>query len=130
MARHRGPQVTQHLEPHGRAIKRPKKHLGQACSDRTSSELSYKKTGTPEANPKQGELIEDFCTRCRTKALSCRYADNATIDERILEQLIAGTNMSKIQRELLAKDETLTLTEALEIAKSYEASANQIRKSR
>ena len=62
------------------------------------------------------------------KALSCRYADNALIDERILEQLIAGTNMPKIQRdELLAKDETLTLTEALEIAKSYEASTNHMR---
>ncbi|KAK7088654.1 hypothetical protein V1264_022553 [Littorina saxatilis] len=74
-----------------------------------------------------GESVEDFCTRCRTKAIKCKYTDKAAEDERVLEQLIAGTSISTVQRELLSRDSTLTLATALELAKSHEATANHMR---
>ena len=58
---------------------------------------------------RQGESIEDFSLRLREKALKCKYSDHNCMEERILEQLIAGTNIARVQRELLAKDSTLTL---------------------
>lgn len=68
--------------------------------------------------------MEDFITRCRV--IKCKYTNKAAEDERVLEQLIAGTSIP-IQRERLSKEDALTLTAALEVAKSHEATANHMR---
>ena len=43
-------------------------------------------------------------------------------DERLIEQLIAGTLYSDVQKELLAKDKKLTLEDALAVATDHEGS--------
>ena len=76
---------------------------------------------------KQGESVEDFYIRIKTQALKCKYASENVTQERILEQLIAGTAIPKVQRELLSKDDTLTLAQALDIAKAHEASIKHMK---
>ena len=49
---------------------------------------------------KQGESVEDFYIRIKTQALKCKYASEDVTQERILEQLIAGMTIQKVQREL------------------------------
>ena len=76
---------------------------------------------------KQGESVEDFYIRIKTQALKCKYASEDITQERILEQFIAGTAIPKVQRELLSKDDTLTLAQALDIAKAHEASIKHMK---
>ncbi|KAL8607946.1 hypothetical protein ACOMHN_005501 [Nucella lapillus] len=76
---------------------------------------------------RQGESVEDFLIRLKEKALRCRYGDTTSREERILKQLIAGTNIAKVQRELLAKDDKLTLQQAVEIAKTYKATEQHMK---
>ena len=76
---------------------------------------------------KQGESVEDFYIRIKTQALKCEYASEDVTQERILEQLIAGTTIQKVQRELLSKDDTLTIAQALDIVKAHEASIKHMR---
>ena len=76
---------------------------------------------------KQGESVEDFYIRIKTRALKCKYASEDITQERILEQFIAGTAIPKVQRELLSKDDTLTLAQALDIAKAHEASIKHMK---
>ena len=71
--------------------------------------------------------MEDFYIRIKTQALKCKYASEDVTQERILEQFIAGTAIPKVQRELLSKDDTLTLAQALDIAKAHEASFKHMR---
>lgn len=78
----------------------------------------------------EGEAIQDFVTRIRSLADKCSYAAPNIKNERILEQLIAGTRITTAQRELLNKDATLTLEQAIQIAKTHEASEHHMRKFR
>ena len=73
---------------------------------------------------KQGE---DFYIRIKTQDLKCKYALEDVTQERILEQFIAGTAIPKVQRELLSKDDTLTLAQALDIAKAHETSIKHMK---
>ena len=58
----------------------------------------------------------------RLPALQCDYktdeveGGNTERDERLVEQLIAGTLYSDVQKELLAKDKNLKLEDALVVA--------------
>ena len=54
---------------------------------------------------KQGGSVEDFYIRIKTQALKCKYAPENVTQERILEQVIAGSAIPKVQRELLSKDD-------------------------
>ena len=64
------------------------------------------------------EPVDDFMGRCRLQALQCDYktdkveGGNTERDERLIEQLIAGTLHSDVQKELLAKDKNLKLEDA------------------
>ncbi|XP_071476746.1 uncharacterized protein [Diadema antillarum] len=68
------------------------------------------------------ETVDDFILRCRTKAAKCNFKTDATIEERIIEVLIAGIRHPEVQKVLLSKDETLKLDEAATIARTHEAS--------
>lgn len=67
-----------------------------------------------------GESVDEFILRCKTMAKKCKFSAPET-NERLIEQLIVGTNHKKIQEVLLSKDDKLTLEEALTIARTREA---------
>lgn len=46
------------------------------------------------------ESLDNFVTRCRQKALRCKYKDHK-ISERIIEQIIVSTPMPEFQQFLL-----------------------------
>ena len=75
---------------------------------------------------KNDESVDDFLTRCRNQASKCRFRDKIESDERLIEQLIVGTKHKKIQERLLEKGEQLTLDEAIDIARMYEATTSQL----
>ncbi len=68
----------------------------------------------------ESEGIDAFINRLRLHARKCKFKDVAEIEERVIEQLIAGTKYKEVQRKLISK-ETLTLDEAVKIARNYEA---------
>ena len=65
-------------------------------------------------------------TRCRNQATKGRLRDKAESDERLIEQLIVGTKHKKVQERLLEKGEQLTLDEAIDIARTYEATVSEM----
>ena len=71
---------------------------------------------------KQGvsENIDQFMIRCRTQAGKCKFS-TAELETRLIEQLIFGTVHKKVQEILLSKDETLKLDDAVDIARTFEA---------
>ena len=73
----------------------------------------------------EGELIDGYMTRCKLQALKCKF-NQAELEERLIEQLIVGTRLSELQKELLAKDENLTLDQALNIGRTHEASISHM----
>ena len=93
MARHRGPQLLYTWNLTAEQLKDPKNIWDKLALIEPPQNFRIKRLELQRLTQKQGESTEDFCTQYRTKALSCQYADNATIDEHILEQLITGTNM-------------------------------------
>ena len=49
------------------------------------------------------------------------------MEERIIGQIIAGTKFSELQKDLLSKNEAMSMSEVLNTCRSYEASINNIR---
>ena len=72
------------------------------------------------------ESVDDFLTRCRNQASTCRFRDQIESDERLIEQLIVGTKHKKIQGRLLERGEQLTFDEAIDIARTYETTTSQL----
>lgn len=66
------------------------------------------------------ETLDDFVTRARTHALRCEFTDDE-LKERIIEIVIAGTAIDDYRRDLLGKDATLTLDQALTLGQQHEA---------
>ncbi|KAL9976365.1 hypothetical protein ACROYT_G013660 [Oculina patagonica] len=66
------------------------------------------------------ESVDSFMARCKLQAQKCRFSE-AEMDEHLIEQLIIGTRERKVQENLLGKDERLKLDNAMDIARSREA---------
>ncbi|GFS14182.1 hypothetical protein ElyMa_001417400 [Elysia marginata] len=67
------------------------------------------------------ESVDEFVVRLRNKAEKCSFQLNQK-DDRITEQLIKGILWKEEKKNLISKGEELTLTVAIEMAKSFEAS--------
>ena len=76
---------------------------------------------------KETENIDDFLARCRLQAQKCKFSDEREIEEKIIDQIIAGTKSPEQQKQLLSKNETMSTLEVLNTCKSYEASINYMR---
>ena len=72
-----------------------------------------------------GESIDDYVTRCKLQAQKCKF-NQAEAEERLIEQLIIGTNIAELQKELLGHDDKLTLEKALDIGRTTEASTSHM----
>ena len=69
----------------------------------------------------ESESTDKYMTRCKLQAKKCKFQDNTDIEERLIEQLIIGTRHRKVQEKLLGKDGDLKLDDALDIARTCEA---------
>ncbi|XP_022099493.1 uncharacterized protein LOC110984016 [Acanthaster planci] len=72
------------------------------------------------------ESVDEFYTRCKSKAMKCQFADDAALSERIIEVLISGVKYPDAQKKLLQKDDTLQLKDALDICRTHEASVRHM----
>ena len=75
---------------------------------------------------KADESIDDFLSRCRNQATKCKFRDTTESEERLIEQIIIGTKHKKIQERLLSKGDSLTLDEAIDVCRTYEATLVQL----
>ncbi|PIK54436.1 hypothetical protein BSL78_08649 [Apostichopus japonicus] len=66
------------------------------------------------------ENVDEFITRCRIQGSQCKF-NPTELEIRLIEQLIIGTSHTKVQQILLGKDETLKLDDALDVARTFEA---------
>ena len=76
----------------------------------------------------ESESFDEFFTRCKAKARKCRFRDNDTEEERIIEVIIAGIRYPEVQKTLLAKDESLKINEVYDICRTHEASLDHMTK--
>ena len=67
------------------------------------------------------ESVDDFFARCKKKTSKCKFRDAQETNDRLIEQLVVGTKLSKVQERLLEGGSDLTLDEALDKARTYEA---------
>ena len=68
------------------------------------------------------ESFDDYVAKCKLQAFKCNFRDEQEVSERVIEQIITGTRHTEVQKELLGKDQALTLDQALEIGRTHEAS--------
>ena len=71
----------------------------------------------------QCEPVDDLISRLKNLAAKCQFRDNAKVEDRVLDQLIWGSNNSDVQKSLISRDKSLTLPVAIEIARSHEATS-------
>ncbi|KAL5017321.1 hypothetical protein ScPMuIL_006910 [Solemya velum] len=70
----------------------------------------------------KGETLDEFVNRCRTKAKDCDFTDEE-LDERVIELVIASTDIELFQRELLDQPKGYKIEKMLEAGRKYEAFA-------
>ena len=75
----------------------------------------------------QCEPVDDFISRLKNQAAKCQFRDNAKVEDRVLDQLIWGSNNSDVQKSLISRDKSLTLAVAIEIARSLEATSKHMK---
>ncbi len=69
------------------------------------------------------ERVDAFVHRLRTIAAACEYTN---VTEQLIDALIFGTKSKEVQKTLLKKSKTLTLDAAIEIARTEEATCQQL----
>lgn len=70
---------------------------------------------------KEGESVEDFVCRLKTKANLCKFPDGNTRDEQVTFQLIKGIRWPEERKNLIKKGNELKLDEAVRSAQSFQA---------
>ena len=73
---------------------------------------------------KDNESADEFYVRCRGLALKCKFT---SVDERLIDQLVAGTRVKEARKELLKADEKLKVEDALKICRTHEASETHMK---
>ena len=80
---------------------------------------------TPERRVNPAKFRNNYMARCKLQAMKCKFSQNE-VEERLIEQLVVGTNLSELQKELLGRDDKLTLEQALNIGCTHEASISHM----
>ena len=75
---------------------------------------------------KPNESLDEFVNRCKLLALKCEFSDSE-LAERLLELIIASTQIVDFQKELLQKDKGYTLHDAIKLGRSYEARDSNVK---
>ncbi|GFR81310.1 hypothetical protein ElyMa_000601300 [Elysia marginata] len=74
---------------------------------------------------KENGTIEEFVLRLKTKADKCNFSTTVVKEERIIEQIIKGCRYQEEKKKLLGKTD-LTMAQAIEILKNYEATVKSL----
>ena len=77
----------------------------------------YRKTRTEQ------KTVNSFLEKVRILVKECKHTNP---DEHIIDALIFGSNNPHVQSKLLEHDDTLTLDEAINVARTQEATNNQL----
>ena len=88
---------------------------------RSNFRLARYKLRTLKQEP--GESVDSFLKKVRILVTECKYTNP---DEHIIDALIFGSNNPRVQSKLLEYDSTLTLNKAVSIARTQEATSNQL----
>ena len=88
---------------------------------RSNFRLSRYKLRTVKQEP--SETVDCFPKKVRILVRECKYTNP---DEHIIDALIFGSNKPRVQSKLLEHDDTLTLDKAGNIARTQEATNNQL----
>ena len=69
---------------------------------------------------KAAESIDDFVNRCQQLALKCEFNEKE-LNDRVIEAIIQSTPLIEFQNELLTKNNTLTVAQAIAIGRTHAA---------
>ena len=72
------------------------------------------------------EPVDNFVARVKLQTQKCGTQDTREFNERVIETLISGVKYDIVQRDLLAKPNTLSLDEAIGMCRNYEVAADQL----
>lgn len=87
------------------------------------SNAEYEKYIFRNAKQREGETIDQFCTKLRKLAINCNFAADSVNDE-IKSQIVQGCISSQLRRKALRSE--MTLEALLETGKTMEISKTQI----
>ena len=73
------------------------------------------------------ESVDSFVARVRLQTKKCGTRDTREFNDRVIETIISGVKYDIVQRDLLAKPETLSLDEAIGMCRNYEVAADQLK---
>ena len=76
---------------------------------------------------KETENIDDFQARCTLQMQKCKFRDEHEMEKRIIDQIIAGTKFPELQKQLLSKNKAMSMSEVLNICRSYKVSINYMK---
>ncbi|KAL9984370.1 hypothetical protein ACROYT_G006656 [Oculina patagonica] len=75
--------------------------------------VPYERLCFRETSQLANESIEQFVTRSRQKAQTCKFGDAAAVDEQIRDQVITKCLSHELRRKLLQKGRALTLPQLM-----------------
>ncbi len=105
-------------------LKHFENHIKPKENFRISRYHLMKERQKPEKN------VDEYITRCIEHANKCKFRSAEEQNDRLIDQLIYGTTSSEVQRQLISKDDKLTLDEAVSIAKTHEATKHHMEEMR
>ena len=70
---------------------------------------------------------DSFVSRVRLQTKKCGTRDTREFNDRVIETIISGVKYDIVQRDLLAKPETLSLDEPIGMCRNYEVAADQLK---
>ena len=70
--------------------------------------------------------MDTFLKEMKEVAMKCKFTNTAESDDRMLDQLILGCAYQEVQKQLISKDEKMTLDEAANIVRAHEATESHM----
>ncbi|XP_063953999.1 uncharacterized protein K02A2.6-like [Lytechinus pictus] len=73
----------------------------------------------------ESETADSFVSKLKLHAQTCQFRDDREFADRVVEQFIAGTRHTELQKQLLGQDE-LNIQQCLDYARTHEASISHM----
>ena len=125
----RGVEIFDNLKNLTEADKRTPTKVWEAFSTYFEPKTNYRlaRFQLREMVQQQGQSIDAFLTQLTAQAQKCKFPDPTITDDNILDQIIKGTAHDTVRKKFLDTDpDKLTLDAALNMARTFEATAQQI----
>ena len=100
-------------------------HLSEVLEPRSNYRLA--RLLLEKMKQAKDELVDEYMTKCMLQAKKCKFRDETEIETRLIEQIIRGGAHDKVREDILCKDNTLTLDQAMKIARTYEALQSELK---